>query len=113
MAQGILLNGRERRRKWHESQRREIVSLAFSPGSNVTEVARQFDVATSMIYIWRRQLRAADPGISFSPAVVADRPDKPGPSAGLIIIDFRIGARVSVSAGAPVELVSVIMKSLR
>ncbi|WP_157405626.1 transposase, partial [Asticcacaulis benevestitus] len=50
MTRGILLNGPERRRKWHDSQRREIVSLAFSPGSSVTEVARQFDVATSLIY---------------------------------------------------------------
>ncbi|WP_157405689.1 transposase, partial [Asticcacaulis benevestitus] len=64
MTRGILLNGPERRRKWHDSQRREIVSLAFSPGSSVTEVARQFDVATSLIYRWRDQFLAASSGVS-------------------------------------------------
>ena len=115
MTRGILLNGPERRRKWHDSQRREIVSLAFSPGSSVTEVARQFDVATSLIYRWRDQFLAASSGVSFSPAILADGPAGAGSEsgAGLITVDFKIGARVSIGAGASLELVSAIMKSLR
>jgi transposase-like protein len=34
--------------------------VAFAPGVSVAEVARRFEVATSLIYKWRQQSRASD-----------------------------------------------------
>jgi transposase len=112
MSQGILLNGPERRRKWHEHRRREIVSLAFSGETSVAEVARRFEISTSLIYGWRREFRSSDGGVLFSPAVIADGPPRAGSSSAVITVDFSSGARVSITAAAPVELVSAIMKGL-
>ena len=113
MSQGILLNGPERRRKWHESQRREIVSLAFSGETTVADVARRFEISTSLIYSWRRELRSSDAGVLFSPAVVADPPSRSGSGSVVITVDLTSGTRVSITAAAPVELVAAIMKGLR
>ena len=113
MTRGILLNGPERRRKWHESQRREIVSMAFSPGSSVAEIARQFDVSTSLIYIWRRQFRSSDEGVSFSPAVVVGGSSGSGAGLAAVTVDMNTGVRISIGAAAPLDLVTSILRCLR
>ena len=59
----------ERRRRWSVEQKREIVAAAFGPGAVVRDVARQADVAPSLIYRWRRDLRAAATG--FAQVLVA------------------------------------------
>jgi transposase len=108
MTRGILLNGPERRRKWHESQRREIVSLAFSAGSSVAEIARQFDVSTSLIYIWRRQFRSSDGEVSFNPAVVIGASSGSGSGLAAVTVDMNTGVRISIGAAAPLDLVTSI-----
>ena len=50
MSQVTVFTGPERRRRWSEEERRRIVLAAFSPGAVVTQVARQFDVSTALIY---------------------------------------------------------------
>jgi hypothetical protein len=47
-----------------------IVVASFAPDAVVAEVARQFDVSTSLIYKWRRD--ALKPGPLFVSAVMAD-----------------------------------------
>jgi hypothetical protein len=52
-------NRSDRRRKWSSEERRRILAAAFALGAVISNVARQFDVASSMIYKWRGQARAA------------------------------------------------------
>lgn len=51
--------GLERRRRWSEERRREIVLSSFAPGVLVKDVARRHDVSTSLVFAWRRQARQA------------------------------------------------------
>src|SRR5512134_1580731 len=50
MAQVHVLTGPERRRRWSEEQKRALVAAAFAPGAVVSDVARQADVCSSLIY---------------------------------------------------------------
>jgi transposase len=58
MASVEVLAGPERRRRWSIEQKQSIVAAAFEPGAVVREVARRCDVTASLIYRWRRDLRA-------------------------------------------------------
>ena len=55
MTQMTIVTGEDRRRKWPLAERERILAAAFAPGAVVAKVARQFDVASSLIYTWRRQ----------------------------------------------------------
>jgi hypothetical protein len=59
MTQLTVLTGPERRRRWSEGDRIRILSAAFAPGAVVTDVARQYDVSTALIYKWRQDARGA------------------------------------------------------
>ena len=54
MAQISVLMGPERRRRWSPEVKLAVLSEAFAPGATVTDVARRLNVATSLIYQWRR-----------------------------------------------------------
>ena len=73
MSHVTLLTGPERRRRWSEEDQCRILAAAFAPGATVAAVARQYDVATSLIYKWRRTMRTRETG--FAEVVVV--PDKP------------------------------------
>ncbi|MER8589706.1 transposase [Mesorhizobium sp. M1338] len=62
MSHVTLLTGPERRRRWSEEDQCRILAAAFAPGATVAAVARQYDVATSLIYKWRRTMRARETG---------------------------------------------------
>src|SRR5712675_1810493 len=64
MASVEVLAGPERRRRWSIEQKQAIVAAAFGPGAVVRDVARQADVTPSLIYRWRRDLRAAANGFA-------------------------------------------------
>jgi len=55
MTQMTIMTGEDRRRKWPLAERERILAAAFAPCAVVAKVARQFDVASSLIYTWRRQ----------------------------------------------------------
>jgi transposase len=54
MTHMTLLTGPERRRRWSADDRGRILEASFTPGAVVADVARRFDVSTSLIYKWRR-----------------------------------------------------------
>ncbi len=56
MGQVTVFSGPERRRRWSEEQRVQILAEAFSPGACVADVARRHDVSTALIYSWRNKL---------------------------------------------------------
>ena len=83
---------------------------ACEPGAVISEIARQFDIASSMIYKWRRQAVAANRSLAFVPAVVAvvqpsssDAPAEPPPAPVAIMVEFSAGVRVVIDATAPPE----------
>jgi transposase len=119
MRQITLLSGPERRRRWPEEEQRTIVAAAFAPGASVAAVARQYDVATSLIYKWRRQARSADrSGMAFAPAVMVNEPpglpDKVGSEdEPPIRVTLPDGTRVEIGARASVGWVAAIVRALR
>ena len=54
--------GVERRRRWSKDEKARIVEETLMPGAVVCEVARRHGVAQSLLFTWRRQARAAEPG---------------------------------------------------
>jgi len=115
MSQFTLLMGPERRRRWSEDEQERILAEAFSPGAVVTTVARRFDVSTSLIYKWRSARLTPEPD-RFAPVVLMEEfaqaaaRDDSGPA---IIVELSGGARVSIGARAPANLVAATLRALR
>lgn len=89
---------------------------AFSPGAVVADVARKYEVATSLIYKWRREALAARDESGLVPAVVVDSGAAPGSAASLdpaIIVELPHGARVTFSTDTPAALVTATLRALR
>ena len=120
MAQITLLTGPERRRRWSDDERRRILAAAFTSGAVVATVSRQFEVSTSLIYKWRQQAMAAEPGAAagvgaaFVPAVMLR---EPGTAARLdttaIIVELANGARLKIGSHASAALVTASLRALR
>lgn len=49
--------GRERRRRWTEAQKLEILAAVGVKGETLARVARRYDVSRSQIYNWRYQFK--------------------------------------------------------
>jgi transposase len=115
MSYSTVILGPERRRRWSEEQKRDLLVEAFGPGGNVTETARRAEVHTSLLYRWRRALRTEGTASSFVPALLVDAPDRaPNRADGpVIIVELAGGVRVNVTAAAPASLVAATLKALR
>ena len=119
MSQITLMTGPERRRRWPEEERRKIVTAAFGPGASVAAVARQYDVATSLIYKWRQQSQSTNGGGTlFTPAVVVNEPagssDKVA-SENRVAVSVALpdGTRVSIGIAATASLATATLRALR
>jgi transposase len=115
MSYSTLIVGPERRRRWSEERKQELLAEAFGLGGNVTETARRAEVHTSLLYRWRRASQMAPPVPSFVPAVLADPPDRTPnrPDGPVIVVELAEGVRVNVTATAPACLVAATLKALR
>ena len=112
MGQITVLSGPERRRKWSLAEREAILAEAFSPGGVVADVARRFDVSTSVIYRWRQACRDKAPA-AFAPVVLAGPPSGQEAGAKTAILVELGQIRVSISASAPAGLVTVTLRALK
>ena len=114
MGQITVFSGPERRRRWREEERVQILAEAFSPGACVTDVARRHDVSTALIYTWRNKFRqpVAEPGFAEA-VVVAGSPAEPPIAPPAIIVELARGNRVSIFASAPPALAAAALKALR
>ncbi|RWI44280.1 MAG: transposase [Mesorhizobium sp.] len=112
MSHVTLLTGPERRRRWSEADQCRILAAAFAPGATVAAVARQYDVATSLIYKWRRTVRARETG--FAEVVVA--PDEPvaRPAASPAVIELEVAGKVGlrIPLTTPPTLAAARVKAL-
>lgn len=122
MGQITVFSGPERRRRWNDDERLQILTEAFAPGACVAEVARRHDVSTALVYTWRRKLREAHaepaPDDLTAPgfAAVVMIEDAEAANPGLqpaIIIDLARGKRISIFASASPTLVASALKALR
>lgn len=119
MGQVTVFSGPERRRRWSDDERSQILTEAFSSDARVAEVARRHDISTGLIYTWRRKFYACraepalpdppSPSLSFAEALVAE--DEP--AAPAIVIDLAGGRRISVFASASPSMVAAALKALR
>ena len=111
MASVEVLAGPERRRRWSIEQKQTIVTAAFEPGAVVRDVARQADVTPSLIYRWRRDLRAAANG--FAQVLVAPAGDDLAiPHVAAIEIEFAGTARVRIPASVSPALAAAVVEAL-
>ena len=81
MSQITVISGIERRRRWTEQQKQELVAAVSAPGANVAEIARRADIRANQIYKWRRQMDRAAQGF----AEVKVQPDLVPAAASTIV----------------------------
>jgi transposase len=106
-----VLAGPERRRRWSSEQKQAIVAAAFAPGAVVRDVARQADVTPSLIYRWRRDLRAAANG--FARVLMAPSGDGiAAPPMPAIEIELAGNARVRIPAAVSPALAAAVIEAL-
>jgi transposase len=118
MSHSSLITGPERRRRWRDDEKHTILMAAFSPGAVVVEVARQYEISTSLIYKWRAEAMAmaAQTAGEFVPAVIVADPAEvkstaqPAPA---IVVELAGGVRVTIGPSAPVSMVSATLRALR
>ena len=134
-----ILTGPERRRRWSDEEKLQLVSEACQPGNSVSQVARQRGISASQLFGWRRQALAkglitdnrsapsSAPALTFSPIEVVEeeaRPDareevrparrrKAARTSGTIEIALKSGDQVRVEGSADVGLVARIISALR
>jgi len=113
MGQITVFSGPERRRRWSEEERVQILTEAFSPGACVAEVARRHDVSTGLIYTWRSKVLQSIAEPDFAEAVVvAGDGAEPSITPPAIVVELARG-RVSIFASAPPALTAAALKALR
>ncbi|WP_442892360.1 transposase [Ensifer sp. MJa1] len=98
MGHAVLLTGPERRRRWSLEDRAQILAEAFAPSAVVCEVARRFDVATGLIYTWRRQALAPEAGPAFVPAKLVDVPNNGDAAEPAVCVVRKAEMRAPFSA---------------
>ena len=89
---------------------------AFAPGSVVADISRQYEVSTSLIYKWRREVLASQAEAQFIPAVIVDGPPEAEPAVHhepAIVVELAGGVRVTIGASAPASMVSATLRALR
>lgn len=136
MARMEIVTGRERRRRWSDEKKVQILQEAATSGLSVADVARRHDVVPQQIYIWRRQLLAkvkADASMRSTPprflpvAVVGETEelevprderagvgDKPRGAArpGRIEIRCKGGRVLKVEAGLDPAMLRALIRSV-
>ena len=134
-----IITGPERRRRWSEEEKLQLVEEACRPGHSVSQVARQRGINASQLFAWRRQALAkglitdnrsapsAAPALTFAPVEIAEEPatadagEEARParrrrgtrSSGTIEIELKSGDRVRVEGCADASLVARIVSALR
>jgi len=126
MAQGILITGTERRRRWGDEERERILAEAFAPSAVASDVARRHDISTGLLYTWRkRALERLSPAPVLEPMflpAVLDAADGSGaappmrssttPASPVIEVVLKKGVRVRIEAGMPEAAIAATLKAL-
>jgi transposase len=135
-----IITGPERRRRWSEEEKLQLVEEACRPGHSVSQVARARGINASQLFAWRRQAVAkglvsdnrpeptAVPALTFAPVNVTEEPApaesgeevrparrrrKASRGSATIEIELKSGDRVRVEGSADAALVARIVAALR
>jgi transposase len=134
-----IITGPERRRRWSDEEKLQLVEEACRPGNSLSQVARQRGINASQLFGWRRQAMAkglirdrrseprAAPALTFAPVEVAEEPATPDAReearparrrkatrmSGIIEIELESGDRVRVEGCTDASLVARIITALR
>lgn len=123
-----VLNGIERRRKWADDTKIEIVAEALEAGAVISHVARRHDVNPSQLFGWVRQFRTEALALrsetapvdapAFVPAILDAAPVTPkaSPASGreTATIEITIGpATVRVRGMVDGKTLAVVLKALK
>tara|TARA_B100001057_G_scaffold283574_1_gene283940 strand:+ start:977 stop:1336 length:360 start_codon:yes stop_codon:yes gene_type:complete len=118
MNEVTVLTGVDRRRRWSDDEKLDLIEATMEPGANVSEIAREADIAPAQLYRWRKELLdpapVPEPEEGFAPVVIDDTRAMPacGTIAAVIEIDIG-GSHLRITADAPPSLVSVTLEGLR
>lgn len=94
-----------RRRSWTPEEKVAILDAAFSPGGSVAAASDRYDVARSLIYLWRRQAREGGipgvgvvepPAAKFAPVQIANEGQRT--ASGNVVGQSSSSSRVSNAA---------------
>lgn len=108
--------GQERRRRWTDQQRLEIIGSVGVNGATLAEVARRHDVTRQQIYTWRHDLKKrgfllAPPEPVFLPVEMpaAQSPDvarstSPG---GTCMVELRLTQGRTLRVGSDIEAIAL------
>jgi transposase len=134
-----IIAGPERRRRWSEEEKLQLVEEACRPGHSVSQVARQRGINASQLFAWRRQALAkglvtdnrsgpnAAPALTFTPVEIAEEPATEDARAEVrparrrkgsrilraIEIELKCGDIVRIEGCADASLVARIISALR
>lgn len=125
-----IITGRERRRQWSVSDKLRIVAEAAEPGAVIRAVAARHEICESLLFTWRRQVRAGTlretPAPAFVPVRMLDAagpmacaPERPAPpprlptASGLIEIELGDGRRVRVGSDVDEAALRRVLAALR
>lgn len=111
------------RRRWAHGEKLAAVAATFSPGVTVTAVAHELGISRSMLFSWRKRLRAEAgfPETSRAPMFVpvTVSPDPVGcasasPAAGLgtIEISFTHAPQMRITGGVDPALATALVAAL-
>ncbi|MBB4167362.1 transposase [Rhizobium sp. BK538] len=56
----VEILGQERRRRWGDEKKLDVVMSVGLDGATVTEVAHRHDVTRQQIYAWRHELKKSE-----------------------------------------------------
>jgi transposase len=126
-----IFTGSERRRNYTPAEKVRIVEEAFRPGVIVKDVARRLGIHESLLYRWRRLMRAAAPtgGLpSFVPVTITPEPDMaeasvlpsapsspstPAAVAGAVLeVMLPDGVRVRLEGAVDPTLATAVLRAL-
>ena len=111
-----MKEGRGARRRGTQEEKREIVAQTRIPGMTVAQVARRYDVSTSLVFSWRRDPRVVaedSPEGSFVPVeVMAGSMSGGSGSETVVEVALRNGHRVSVRGELDVEALCRLVHGL-
>jgi transposase len=115
--------GQERRRRWSDAKKRDIVMSVGIDGATVSEVAQRHDVTRQQVYTWRRELKrkavsCPSSNVAFVPVEVAALQDGPvrgdttGGYAGLIELRLNCGRSLRFDGGVDTALLVRLIRAV-
>ncbi|NMN73922.1 transposase [Rhizobium sp. 57MFTsu3.2] len=117
----VEILGQERRRRWRDEQKLEIVLSVGIDGATVTEVAQRHDVTRQQIYTWRSELKKqgrlpSSANAVFVPVdmnavqteVCGDRQDPPG----MIELQLNFGRCLRFDSGVDATVLARLIRAV-